>query len=185
MPTVYYEYVIKGDEDKLCAYLDGFLRGKGVKDGFFLAKDHPFHRHMVKEMIKYHGAVGHLICVSKLRPLVQTAVRQGVELGLEIIEEKKIAKCSFRFEFDTANRNVAGTIKRALGSLPAGGKLVQYNPEEVEDPTAKGPEGYAPLHAYVFKGEGTVEGTVAGVLKSHAKLSGHEFISCTDIDIHY
>ena len=182
---VYYEYIIKGDEDELCAYLDGFLRGKGVKDGFYLVKDHPFRRHQVKEMIKYHGSVGHFICASKLRPLVQTAVRQGAELELEIIEEKKITKCSFGIEFDTANRDVAGTIKRAVGRMPAGVELVEYTPEEVVDPSAEGPEGYAPLHDYVFKGKGTVEGTVAGVLKAHAKLSGNEFISCADIDIHF
>lgn len=185
MPVVYYEYIIKGDDQELCAYLDGFLRGKGVKTGFFLGRDYPFRHHYVKEMLKYHGEVGRLICRATLRSMVQAAVRQAKEMNLEIVEEKKISKCSFRFKFETANRGVAGSIKRAVGKLPAGAALADYEPEEIEDPEAKGPEGYAPLHSYVFKGAGVVEGTVAGVLKSHKKLSGHEFIDCEDIDVHY
>lgn len=185
MPVVYYEYIIKGDDQELCAYLDGFLRGKGVKTGFFFTRDYPFRRLHIKEMIKYHGEVGHVICRATLRPLIQTAVRQAKDMKLEIVEEKKIKKCCFSFKFDTANRGVAGTIKRAVGRLPAGAALADYDPEEIEDPDAKGPEGYAPLHSYVFKGRGIVEGTVAGVLKSHAKFLGHEFIDCEDIEIHH
>ena len=185
MAAIYYEYTIKGDEDALCAYLDGFLRGKGIKEGYFFTKDHPFQSHQIKEMIKYHGAVGHLICQSKLRQLVQSAIRQDNKLGFEVKDTRKIKNCSFHFEFETANRTVAGTIKRALAKLVPGVDLIDYDPEEVVDPKAKGPEGYAPLHSYTFKGAGLVEGDIAGVLKTHTRLSKNEFIDCEDIEVHH
>jgi hypothetical protein len=186
MAAIYYEYIVKGNEDALCAYIGGFLRGKGIKEGCYFSKDCPFHRHHIREIIEYHGDVIHLICRSNLRSTIESAIRQSAaQHEFEIKETHKIAKVSFRFKFETANRSVAGTIKRALGRLPADVKLVDYEPKEEVTPKAKGPEGYAPLHAYFFTGEGVVEGDVAGVLKVHEKLSNHEFVKCDDIEIHH
>lgn len=185
MTASYYEFVIKGDEEVVCAYLEGYFRGKGIKEGYFFSKDKPLHFHHLREMIRYHGEVAHVICHSKLRPAIHSAIKQGgKQFGFEVKETRKISKASFRFKFETANRQVAGTIKRALNNRSAGVDLVDYEPQEEVDPGAKGPEGYAPLHTYTFRGEGTVEGDVAGVLKTHEKLCANEFICCDDIEIH-
>jgi hypothetical protein len=186
MAVSYYEYVIKGDEDALCTYMGGFLRGKGIREGCYFSKNCPFHRHHIREIIEYHGEVAHLICQSKLRSVVDSAIRQSAaQLGFEVKETHKISKVSFTFKFETAARSVAGKIKRALARLPADVRLVDYDPREVVNPKAKGPEGYAPLHSYTFEGEGVIEGDVAGVVRVHEKLSKNEFVKCEDIDIHY
>lgn len=186
MAFKYYDFIIKGPERELCAYLNGYLRGKGVKSGYLFTGCHPFESHFLKELIHYHGEVVHLICRANLRSMITAAVKQSPEeLDSEIVESKPVTKATFGFKFDTANRSVAGAIKRLLGRHPAGVKLIDYEPEETFNPDAKGAEGYAPLHEYTFSGKGTIVGDVEGVLKVRQKLTGNEFIHCDEIEIHH
>jgi hypothetical protein len=186
MAVKHYDFIIKGGNDELCAYLQGFLRGKGIKSGYLFTSCHPFQSHFLKELVHYHGEVVHLICRANLRSVVAAAIRQSPEgSDFEIVESKPISRTTFHFKFNTANRSVAGAIKRLLGRHPAGVKLVDYEPEEAVYPDAKGAEGYAPLHEYTFRGKGTIVGDVEGVLKVRQKLEGNEFIHCDEIEIHY
>lgn len=186
MAVKHYDFVIKGDEETLSAYLNGFLRGKGVRSGFMFTSCHPFKSHFLKELIQYHGDVVHLICRSSLRPVIRAAVSQSPDdHKWEIVDSRPIKRATFEFKFDTANRKVAGAIKRMLGRHPAGVKLVDYEPKETFNPDAKGSEGYAPLHEYTFQGKGTIVGDVEGVLKVYGKLETNEFIHSDAIEIWY
>jgi hypothetical protein len=184
MAVKHYDFIIKGDSDAIHTYLDGYLRGKGVKSGYLFTEGLPFQSHFLKELIQFHGDVIHLICRSSLRPLIRSAVAQSPErLHFEIVESNQVGCAKFGFKFETANRSVAGAIKRLVGRHPAGVKLVDYEPKETVIPEARGAEGYAPLHEYTFEGKGTIVGDVEGVLKVHHKLSANEFINCEEIDI--
>jgi hypothetical protein len=186
MAVKHYDFIIKGDEDELYLYLEGFLRGKGVKSGYLFTDRHPFQSHFLKELIQYHGDVAHLICRSNLRPVIRAAIANSPEgFECEIVESRPVSRAAFEFKFKTANRKVAGAIKRLLGRHPAGVKLIDYQPEEVVNPEAKGAEGYAPLHEYTFGGKGQIVGDVEGVLRVYQKLESNEFIHCEEIDIHY
>jgi hypothetical protein len=186
MAVKHYDFVIKGESTVLCAYLEGFLRGKGIKSGYFFTEDYPIQSHYIKELIKYHGDVVHLICRSNLRPAIRSAIPQSAgRFIFEIKESKSLTGATFDFKFKTASRPVGGIIKRLLGRHPAGVKLVNYEPKEIVDPDAKGPEGYAPLHEYTFGGRGTIVGDIEGVLKVYEKLECNEFIDCDDIEIVY
>jgi len=186
MAVKHYDFIIKGDEDKLRAYLNGYFRGKGVKQGYLFTSSHPFQSHFLKELIQFHGEVIHLICRSSLRPAIRTAVKRvPEELSAEIVDSRPVKKASFEFKFKTANRQAAGAIKRLLGRHPAGVKLIEYEPKESFNPNAKAHEGYAPLHPYTFSGKGTIVGDVEGVLKVYQKLDGNEFIHTDEIDIHH
>jgi hypothetical protein len=186
MAVKHYDFIIKGDEDKLCAYLNGYLRGKGVKSGYIFTSRHPFKTHYLKEFIHYHGEVVHLVCRSSLRPIIRTAINQcPADHDWEIVESRPVKKAMFEFKFSTANRQAAGAIKRILGRHPAGVRLVEYEPKESFNPEAKGSEGYAPLHEYEFEGKGTIVGDVEGVLKVYDKLKANEFIHSDDIEIGY
>lgn len=186
MAVKHYDFVIKGESSVLCAYLEGFLRGKGIKSGYFFTEDHPIHKHFLKELVKYHGDVVHLICRSNLRPAIRSAITQSAgRFIFEIQESKSLTGARFDFKFNTASRSVAGLIKRLLGRHPAGVKLVDYEPREIVDPGAKGAEGYAPLHEYTFEGKGTIVGDFEGVIKVYEKLESNEFIDCDDIEIQY
>ena len=186
MAAVYFEFIIKGCDEKLCAYLDGFFCGRGVREGYFLTKDHPVHVHVLKEFLEFRGEVVHLICASKLRTMVKAAVRAASpKYDFEIMRIDKIRKASFHFKFETASRAEAGKIKRLLSGRPAGVKLVDYEPSEITIPEAEGPEAYAPLHRYTFGGQGLIEGDVGNVLRARERLSANDFIRCEDVQIHY
>jgi hypothetical protein len=184
MSVKHYDFIIKGDEDKVAAYLTGYLRGKGVKSGFIFTSRHPFKSHLLKELLQYHGEVVHLICRAGLRSMIQAAVKQSPpDERWEIVQSRPVRRATFEFKFETANRKVAGAIKRLLGRHPAGVKLIDYEPKEQIIPDAKGSEGYAPLHEYTFEGKGTIVGDVEGVLKVHGKLHANEFIHSEEIDL--
>ncbi len=186
MAVKHFDFVIKGNEDKLCSYLEGFMRGKGIKSGWLFTEKHPFQSHFIKELIKYHSDVVHLICRSGLRPVIRAAITASPAIfEFEIMESRLVSKADFEFKFKTANRKVAGAIKRLLGRHPAGVKLVDYKPIEAVNPEAKGAEGYAPLHEYTFHGKGKIVGDVEGVLKVFQKLESNEFIHCEEIEIRH
>ena len=186
MAVKYYDFFVKGNADVVVAYLDGYLRGRGVKGGYLFTEDLPFQSHSIKEFLKYRGDVVHLICRGSLRPVIRSAIRQGAEIhGFEFVDSRQLKSAFFQFKFTTANRQVAGTIKRLLRHLPAGVSIVGFKPCETQNPGAKGAEGYAPLHEYQYCGEGIVRGTVENVLKLYYKFSANQFLHNEEIDLDY
>ncbi len=186
MATIYYELIIKGDQDLLCAYLEGFLRAKRIREGVIFSNNCPLQIHHIRELIKYHGGVVHLICRSGLRATLAAAVKNAPEdYSFLIKREQKISSASFGFEFETFSRKVAGGIKRIFTKLPAGLKLKQFKPQEKIDPEARGIERYAPAHDYRYSGEGEVTGDVQTVLDFHKKLLKNDFFELEDISLHY
>ena len=184
--SAHYEVIIKGREKILRAYIDGYMRGCGVHDGYFFSKDHPIDLRPIREFIKYHGDVLHLICAADLRPMVRTAVKQAPsEYKFQIVKMRKITRGYFHFKFYTANRRAAAGIKRVLSKLPTGVKLVDFIPKEIVRPDARGAELYSPLHDYVYRGNGVVEGDAAGVHELHHRMEANEYISCKKIEIHH
>jgi hypothetical protein len=168
------------------AYLEGFFVGKGIKEGFVFTDESPYNLEAIKERFKFHGETLHLICEASLRGPIGTAIKKAPEeMKLEVVETAKVTRAYFHFEFDTANRPVAGRIKRIFSSLPRGVCLTDFEPEEIINPQAKGVEGYAPLHSYLYKGSGVVEGDAAGVHEVYKRMDQHAHFDLHDIDIHH
>lgn len=186
MAVKYYDFFVKGNTEAVVTFIDGFMRGKGVKSGYIFTKDLPFRTHIIKEFIKFHGDIVHLICRGSLRSAIRSAIRQGGDMHeFELVESRSLERAFFEFKFTTANRKSAGTIKRLLGSVSGGARVVDCEPEETVNPGAKGTEGYAPLHEYQFSGSGVVEGGVEAVLKFWHKFSSNDFVVCEEIDLAY
>jgi len=183
--AIYHEVIIKGDCDVARAYLEGFFHGKGVRDGYAFGDDHSFDLGHIKDLIKYHGSVLHLVCTSPVLTGVRGAIKRAPEsYELEIVETHRVRRAYFHFEFKTANRKVAGKLKRLIGRLPAGVHTTDYEPQEIVDPGARGAEGYAPVHEYVFKGKGVIEGEPRNVLNTYYKMQENDFIHCDDVVLH-
>jgi hypothetical protein len=184
--TSFYEVIIKGDSKATRAYIEGVMQGKGIKDGFHFGEDHPLDLGHLKEMIKYHGDVLHMVVEAKLRASVESAIKQAPEdLGLEVVESRKIQRAYFHFKVKTANRHVAKRIKKILDTLPDDVQLTDYEPEEIVDPEAKGTEVYSPVHEYTFKGKGVIEGEPDGVNDVFNKMVDEQFIDCDDLVMHF
>ncbi|MDH3197182.1 MAG: hypothetical protein OEO21_02985 [Candidatus Krumholzibacteria bacterium] len=186
MAKSYYELIIRGDDKRLLAYVEGFMRGKGVRSGYFFTSGLPVDIGHLRERVKYHGEVVHVLCEAPLRAAVESAVKQASEsFGFDVVETRKLKGAGFRFECSTANRKVAGELKRALARLPEGVRLADYEPEEIVDKDAAVVEVYSPAHPYEFRAKGAVTGDVAGVLRVRAKLGENEFFRCQDVTLHH
>jgi len=180
--AVYHEIIIKGNYDAVRCYLRGFLAGRDVKSGYYFGGEWPFQLHFLRELIKFHGEVTHLLCTGSLKPTVVSAIKKADD-DFEVKETRKVTAVAFDFDFRTANRKVADTVKGALEKLPRGVKLVDYEPKEIVDPGAKGVEVYTPAHEYEFKGKGRIRGEVPGVLDMHKRLSDIESFRLDKIEI--
>jgi hypothetical protein len=186
MAAVYYELLVKGNEDKIFAYLNGYLTGKKIKQGVIFCEECPFRIHELRELIRYHGDVAHIICRAGLRQTVLSAIRSApAAYSFEVKKDRKITSASFEFKFETFSKKVAGGLKRMFTQLPAGLKLIDFQPEETIDPDAKGIERYAPAHEYQYSGEGMVAGNVETLLDFHCRLSQSDFVELEEIVLEY
>ncbi|NIM20143.1 MAG: hypothetical protein GTO51_07915 [Candidatus Latescibacteria bacterium] len=186
MATVHYEIIIKGDQNLLCAYLHGFLRGRKIKEGVIFSTECPLRTHHLREMIHYKGEVTHLICRGSVRPAMISAIKTAPEdYSFEIKKEQRITGASFTFKFETFSKKVGSALKRTFTRIPEGVRLNKYKPIEAVLPRAAGIEGYAPMHDYSFQGTGEVSGDVETVLLFHQRLAQNQFIELEDISLLY
>jgi hypothetical protein len=186
MMAHYFEFLVRGDDRDLTAYLSGYAAAGGGAKPLIFAHEAGFHIKGLRERIKHHGEVCHVITDAAHRAWLRTALAAATpRYDFEIREERKIERAYFHFAFDTPSRKVAESIKQVLASLPAGVAARDYTPEEIVDPKARGAEVYAPEHEYVFRGKGVIEGDVPGVVDARAALLALDFTTCVEIDVHH
>ncbi len=182
----YAEFVIHGDDREVIAYLKGFAAGSALERSLLFAAEAGFHIRALRERIKHHGEVTHVICDLPHRDRLRAAIQQAApRYAFEIKEERTIERAYFPFSFETPSRKTAEQIKSVLGSLPKGVKASDYSPQEVTDPSARGPEVYSPTHEYTFRGRGVIEGDVPGVVATRRALMEIDFTKCDEIAVHH
>jgi hypothetical protein len=173
MAAVYHEIVVKGDEALLKGFVRGFEVGRSLKGGFWLAGDHPVDLGHLKDR-GLRGHCVHAICGAAVRKSVLNAISSATDCGFEILSDKEIVRAWLEFEFDTFSREAAASIKGILKNLPAGLRILAYEPTETVDKDARGVELYSPVHDYRFEGEGRIEGDFEKLLSVRAKLDAIE-----------
>jgi hypothetical protein len=177
----YVEMVVQGDDRDLKAYLTASSATAG-HPRFVFADETGFHVPRLRERIRHHGEVQHVIVAEEHAALVRTDLgAAGPRYSFEIKEERTLETVRFPFEFSTPSRKVAADLKHLLGMLPTGAHLEGYVPQEKADKDASGTEIYAPEHDYVFSGRGTIHGDVFAVIDARAKLSAIDFTDCGEI----
>lgn len=180
----YYEIIIRGDDRDLIPFLAGFAAGCGMS-GFFFGQEAGLRIQPMRDRIKYHGEVQHIICPENHRTKLAEALAAGApRFEFEVKEEARIERAYFHFDFETPSRKVAEEIKTILAKLPGGVAAMDYDPEEIVNPGGKGPEVYSPVHEFVFRGKGVIEGDVGGVIETRRRLAEIEFAHCGEIDLH-
>ncbi len=183
MATTYHELIVKGDREVLDGFLEGFMAAKNIKSGIILASEHPIETHHLKEILTFHGDYIHVIVAGRHRKSLISAIKRTPDIECDIVSDKVVKNAYFEFKFETFNRDVASELKKALGKLPTGLQLINYDREEKVDPEAKGIEFYSPLHDYSFSGEGTIRGDVEKLLAFRERLCEHVFIEAKEIEL--
>lgn len=182
--AVYYEIIIRGDDRDLIPFIAGFAAACGMSDVHF-AQEIGLRLNPLRERIKHHGEVQHVICPENQRARLREAVAAAApRYAFEIRDESKIGRAYFHFALETPSREVAGEIREALATLPPGVVVMDFDPEELVHPDARGAEVYSPVHEYVLRGKGVIEGDVGGVVEMRRRLSDIEFVHCDEIDLH-
>jgi hypothetical protein len=182
--ATYYELVVKGDDRDLIPYLTGFATGAGF-EGIFYAEESGLHVQALRERIRHHGEVQHVLCRENACTLVRDALAKAApRYRFEIKDERAIASATFNFEVDTPSRKIAELVRGAVARLPQGVRVSAFEPRESTDASAKGAEVYSPTHDYHFAARGNVAGDVAGVIALRHTLSAIDFVKCTEIDLH-
>jgi hypothetical protein len=184
MANGYREVIIHGDSKVLKGFVACYRSTHRIKSGLVLAREHPINRHHLKEILTFRHHHLHLIAgrghyrgfMAALRP-----VADG--LKLKVVSDRPIRRAWFEYEFETANRRVAATIKRMFANLPTDVRRVGRSHKEKIDPSAKGVEVYSPSHEYTYRGGGKITGNLESLLALHAKFEDHEFIDVGDISL--
>lgn len=185
MATKYHELIVKGDDEILKGFLDGFKTAKGVKSGVIFAADHPIDTHHLKKLLTFHGDHIHVIVSGRHHRSLVSAITKTPDIECSIVSDEVIKNAYFEFKFETFNRDVASDLKKVLSRLPTGLQLIDYEPDETIDPSAKGIEFYSPIHDYTFAGKGKIRGDVEKLIALRERLSEHVFIEAEDIELEH
>jgi hypothetical protein len=182
--ATYYEFVIKGDDRDVIPYLAGFMAAAGAR-GIYFAEESGLHVQSLRERIRHHGEVQHVVCTGRARATLRNALAAASpRYRFEVKDERVLAKATFRFHVETPSRKVADRIRRSLEALPPNVAVAGFDPSEEVDPSSGGAQVYTPVHRYTFRARGDVEGDVAGVIEVRRKLSAIDFVDCEEIELH-
>ncbi len=178
--STYFELIVKGHARDLVPYISG----AGIA-GVYFEEESGFRVHELRERIRHHGDVEHLVCTQEALAAVKVALsRAAPRFRFEIESERAVTRASFTFHVSTPSRKIAGEVKAHVASPPRDVRVGGFAPQETVDPSLKGTEIYSPVHDYHFEARGEVGGDIVGVINFRETLRAIDFVQCDPIDLH-
>ena len=182
----FYEVVFKGSKKKARGLLSGLQLGWGGDATIFFNYDEGiFHEGVgekVAELIHLKPIDCHVVVdadtCARLKKLKKSI---NSHLELEILAFRHIRSATLRFDYEAFAPKYLDEIKALLDALPRGLKLIDCEEKVSSDPSAKGAEGYSPVHHFEAKGEGTIKGRVDLLIEARRALDRHPLISVDEI----
>ena len=184
----FYEIVMNGPHDLAHGYMTGLIQGSGHAACYY---DGPSEgvsdlslKSRTKQFLHILPHENHFIVDNKTRSLLKRNLdKMHEQTGLELISERRILKAHFTFTFMAWASAYIQQINALLKTLPRGLKLVNYSFKENIDKSAKGAEGYAPLHDYEVAGSGEVRGRIDLVIAARHIVLSHPLIEADSIEL--
>jgi hypothetical protein len=189
MSDRYYELAIEGPTGRTLGFVQGFLaghhKGRRVLDAYQEGFDTDTLRERLREFFRPSMQTYHLLVPEDLVTLVEEAVQEGVDRGMdiEIRDKRPLTGARFPFSFQIFSREHGARCRSLFDPPPEGITCEDASFREVIHPEAKGVEAYAPAHHYELTGEGTVEGEVTAVLELHRTCRDEELIKQGDLEV--
>ena len=158
------ELFFEGSERTVRAFVLGFAAANGESEVVFGA-DIELEPEAFGDRLKALFARGshHVAFVPSTlaAPLADAVATHGPALGLRIERRRSVQAASFPFRIEAFSRDEARQLRTVLvDSLPAGAHVEDLKEGEEMHPEASGPEPFAPLHAYTYRGVGTRYGCI-------------------------
>ncbi len=146
MSKNFYEIVVEGNYHTICGLLEGYMLGSGKSWNYYFSKKVNIKRDTLSDVLKQWVSLGnkihHIIIEEEFLTGIKTALLKSgnrKHFGTTFIKsEKKINGAIFAFEFKAYAKKFADEIKAIVNNLPEGTSLVDYNPTETVDKSAKG-----------------------------------------------
>ena len=186
------EIVLQGPFMLAKGFLLGFLGREDPEGKYFFHRKAGIRRETFKEMLKELFELDdhtHICLESSLvEPFVKAAELYTKITGYEIKSIKPISKGWFNFSFEIYNENCAAEAKSILTDIPDSIELVDYVPYEEKDMSARGVEGYAPLHDFISRGRGKLRGSFAEIMEIYLKIKRSEIcdsIVCSEVFLEF
>ncbi|MBD3236405.1 MAG: hypothetical protein GF330_06865 [Candidatus Eisenbacteria bacterium] len=182
----YRELVFEGSLPVVRAFLVGLAIGRNWSaemlfcDEVGIAAESRGHR--LLEKLHLEKDLTHVLVPERQVEAVHEAIRAARgRTGLRLRADRGLRGAGFHYEFETFSRPVAARIRRLLAQRPESVTVEDCEQREEEHPEARGAEGYAPAHDYVFAGCGNAWGPFTDLLTWHRLLAKHEWMQVSKI----
>jgi hypothetical protein len=169
---------IAGSEKECRAFLAGVAAAHGLPWGVWFCEEHgvegesPVHEvleHLHLERRETRVIVGPELASHAARAFGVLPEEAG--LHLRLIADQLLREAILPYRFRVFSREVAGTVRRLLGELPAGVRREGAHEKERVEPDAAGIEAYAPEPEYVLAGSGSLIGGWSEILATRERLT--------------
>ncbi|APF20533.1 hypothetical protein Calab_1328 [Caldithrix abyssi DSM 13497] len=184
------EIVIEGPFMMVKGFLLGFLACKKPKGKYFFHRKENIRRETLKEFVKELFELENYVhlCLEDelIEPFKQVVDLYTKKTGYVIKSIKPIKGAAFSFAAEIFEKDMGSSFKQIVEHLPEGVSLKNYTPSEIIEKDAKGFESYAPLHEYIFRAKGEIEGDFEGVIDTYMKIKRSDlnnFVICSEIKL--
>jgi hypothetical protein len=179
--------VVEGREGDLRAFVAGYLGDRGAEPTrVVFGDDVRLQRESLHERLRalLRGGYHAIVVPDELVGSLQDALsRAGSGVGLRMVDRHPVATGSFTFATEVYSRDVSAQIRAIVEPLPLGVRLTQHSESEDERTDATGVELYAPVHDYVYRTRGTLEGPVDGILEIRRRLGEIEALQLEPLQL--
>ncbi|HYH45456.1 MAG TPA: hypothetical protein VEG34_07185 [Thermoanaerobaculia bacterium] len=171
----WYQIVVKGKSEEIERFLE--QAGAGLSGQVIRGSTVHLEPESLAERLRdLLGADSHhMLFASEETARALLAALAGHEV-LELDQLNQIEGGRFAFRIEAYSEQEREDIRLAcLTELP-GVRLVGLEESVERDPSAKGPEFFAPAHDYVYRAEGAMEGTAPGILEAYRRAAEQDFV---------
>ena len=187
-PVSFYEVIFQGRPKVVRSFLAGLVLGAGGKGRVFYHFDagieHEGKVESLAELVGLKPSDCHAVvdaATGKLLKRLQDGITASTGLTISSCRHIRTAQLPFKFKVYAAQyqREITDLVR----NLPPGLNLVDFVHDEKIDPSAAGPEAYAPVHDYEACGEGKIVGRVDLLIELRKKLNQQPLVEEGQIEL--
>ncbi|NOZ80009.1 MAG: hypothetical protein GXP48_12690 [Acidobacteria bacterium] len=181
------ELEITGPADQAAGFVEGFRVAHHGNVGVWYAGQENVELESLMDGIKSKLDLEQRIILPKqFGERIQRALEDSKRLKIRVTSIREIERAELEFRYEVFSREEAASIRSMIEeNLPENVELEDYTTHETVDEDAKGVELYGPVHDYILKGSGRLNGDVPGIIEMAHRLTGHDFIKTGKIVLHY
>ena len=184
----WHELFCEGSGPAVRAFIVGFAVGRGARDACVFGTDVELEPDSFGERLKALFTRGshHVVFVPDelATPLAEAMTDHGAVLGIRLDHRRIIQLASFEFRVEVFSRDEKTRLRTlVITSVLPGARLENLSEQEETHPEARGPEPFAPLHAYTYRASGRVVGAFGAVVEHWRRTREQDFTEISRISV--